>query len=94
MVVLVLIVYYLKAFDPKLDPFRKEGTQKLSKYPNSVDYFVNNLLQKVPGLGNDSSNPVPCRSLRLGGIFNNVRLDSHQPFRTYIGSGHIYRSAS
>ncbi|ENH74031.1 hypothetical protein FOC1_g10007196 [Fusarium oxysporum f. sp. cubense race 1] len=61
MVVLVLIGYYLKAFDPKLDPFRKEGTQKLSKYPNSVDYFVNNLLQKVPGLGNDSSNPVPCR---------------------------------
>ncbi|KAG7423025.1 hypothetical protein Forpi1262_v015857 [Fusarium oxysporum f. sp. raphani] len=47
MVVLVLIGYYLKAFDPKLDPFRKEGTQKLSKYPNSVDYFVNNLLQKV-----------------------------------------------
>ncbi|KNB15111.1 hypothetical protein FOXG_21260 [Fusarium oxysporum f. sp. lycopersici 4287] len=74
MVVLVLIVYYLKAFDPKLDPFRKEGTQKLSKYPNSVDYFVNNLLQKVPGLGNDSSNPVPCRSLRLGGIFNNCVL--------------------
>ncbi|KAJ4226542.1 hypothetical protein NW760_008618 [Fusarium oxysporum] len=74
MVVLVLIGYYLKAFDPKLDPFRKEGTQKLSKYPNSVDYFVNNLLQKVPGLGNDSSNPVPCRSLRLGGIFNNCVL--------------------
>ncbi|KAH7158976.1 hypothetical protein DER46DRAFT_627393 [Fusarium sp. MPI-SDFR-AT-0072] len=74
MVVLVLIGYYLKAFDPKLDPFRKEGTQKLSKYPNSVDYFVNNLLETVPGLGNDSSNPVPCRSLRLGGTFNNCVL--------------------
>ncbi|KAF4434641.1 hypothetical protein F53441_13658 [Fusarium austroafricanum] len=69
MVVVVLIGYYLTVFDPKLDPFRKEGTQKLSRYPNSIDYSVHELLQKIPGLGSNGG-PRSARYLRLGAMLN------------------------
>ncbi|KAH7259641.1 uncharacterized protein BKA55DRAFT_662224 [Fusarium redolens] len=69
MVVVVLVGYYLKVFDPKLDPFRREGTQKLTKYPNSIDYSVHEILQRLPGLKHDSKS-VSSRSSRLGTVLN------------------------
>jgi hypothetical protein len=67
LVVVVLIGYYLKAFDPRLDPFREEDTQQLCKYPNSIDYSIHKMLRKVPGLGktliSDSARPSKLKAV-------------------------------
>ncbi|KAF5614512.1 uncharacterized protein FTJAE_13736 [Fusarium tjaetaba] len=72
-VVGVLVGYYLKVFDPKLDPFRKEGTQKLTKYPNSIDYSVHEMLQSIPWLKHDSRS-ISTGSSRLGTVLNSCVL--------------------
>ncbi|KAF5982217.1 hypothetical protein FBULB1_4361 [Fusarium bulbicola] len=72
-VVIVLVGYYLKVFDPRLDPFRKEGTQKLTKYPNSIDYSVHEILQSLPWLKHDFKSISP-RSSRLGTVLNTCVL--------------------
>ncbi|KAF4956049.1 hypothetical protein FGADI_4074 [Fusarium gaditjirri] len=69
MVVIVLIGYYLKVFDPRLDPFRKEGTQKSTKYPNSIDYSVHEIFQRLPWLEHHSKS-ISSRSSRLGTVLN------------------------
>ncbi|KAF5977378.1 hypothetical protein FCOIX_6508 [Fusarium coicis] len=72
-VVIVLVGYYLKVFDPRLDPFRKEGTQKLTKYPNSIDYSVHEILQSIPWLKHDSKS-TSSGSSRLGTVLNSCVL--------------------
>ncbi|KAF5691399.1 hypothetical protein FDENT_3441 [Fusarium denticulatum] len=72
-VVIVLVGYYLKVFDPKLDPFRKEGTQKLTKYPNSIDYSVHEILQSIRRLKHDSKS-ISSQSSRLGTVLNSCVL--------------------
>ncbi|KAI1033313.1 hypothetical protein LB503_008653, partial [Fusarium chuoi] len=69
MVVIVLVGYYLKVYDPRLDPFRKEGTQKCTKYPNSIDYSVYEILQSVPWLRQDSRSGS-SRPSKLGTVLN------------------------
>lgn len=71
MVVIVLVGYYLKVYDPRLDPFRKEGTQKCTKYPNSIDYSVYEILQSVPWLRQDSRSGS-SRPSKLGTVLNAV----------------------
>ncbi|RBR20257.1 hypothetical protein FVER53590_11234 [Fusarium verticillioides] len=72
-VVIVLVGYYLKVFDPKLDPFRQEGTQKRTKYPNSIDYSVHEMLQSFPWLKHDSKS-TSSGSSRLGTVLNSCVL--------------------
>ncbi|KAF5722049.1 hypothetical protein FMUND_3272 [Fusarium mundagurra] len=72
-VVIVLFGYYLKVFDPKLDPFRKEGTQKLTKYPNSIDYSVHGILQSIRWLKHDSKS-ISSQSSRFGTVLNSCVL--------------------
>ncbi|KAF5546631.1 hypothetical protein FNAPI_8789 [Fusarium napiforme] len=72
-VVIVLVGYYLKVFDPKLDPFRKEGTQKRTKYPNSIDYSVHEMLQSIPWLKHDSKS-ISSGSSRLGTVLSSCVL--------------------
>ncbi|CCT74143.1 uncharacterized protein FFB20_01177 [Fusarium fujikuroi] len=69
MVVVVLVGYYLKVYDPRLDPFRKEGTQKATKYPNSIDFAVHEILQSLPWPKHDSKY-ISARSSRLGTVLN------------------------
>ncbi|CZR48322.1 uncharacterized protein FPRO_12932 [Fusarium proliferatum ET1] len=69
MVVVVLIGYYLKVYDPRLDPFRKEGTQKATKYPNSIDFAVHEILQSLPWPKHDSKY-ISAQSSRLGTVLN------------------------
>ncbi|KAG4280369.1 hypothetical protein FPRO06_11702 [Fusarium proliferatum] len=69
MVVVVLIGYYLKVYDPRLDPFRKEGTQKATKYPNSIDFAVHEILQSLPWPKHDSKY-LSAQSSRLGTVLN------------------------
>ncbi|CVK98373.1 uncharacterized protein FMAN_12362 [Fusarium mangiferae] len=69
MVVIVLVGYYLKVYDPRLDPFRKEGTQRVTKYPNSIDYSVHEILQSIPWLKLHSTS-VSSRPSRLGTVLN------------------------
>lgn len=71
MVVVVLIGYYLKVYDPRLDPFRKEGTQKATKYPNSIDFAVHEILQSLPWPKHDSKY-ISAQSSRLGTVLNAV----------------------
>lgn len=49
-VVLLLIGYYLVAYDPELDPFRKPGKKTLCQYPNAIDYVFLYAVRKLPGL--------------------------------------------
>lgn len=72
LVVVVLIAYYLKAFDPRLDPFREEDTQTLCKHPNAVDYSIHKMLQRVPGLGNTLISGS-ARPSRLKAVLTDVR---------------------
>ncbi|KAF5608948.1 uncharacterized protein FSUBG_4337 [Fusarium subglutinans] len=69
MVAIVLIGYYLKVFDPKLDPFRKEGTQDFTQYPNSIDISVHEILQSLPWLKLHSTS-VSSRHSRIGTALN------------------------
>ncbi|KAG5662134.1 hypothetical protein KAF25_004373 [Fusarium avenaceum] len=67
LIVVVLIGYYVKTFDPRLDPFRQEDTQTLCKHPNAVDYSIHKMLRKVPGLGStsisDSARPPKLKAV-------------------------------
>ncbi|CAF3518362.1 unnamed protein product [Fusarium graminearum] len=46
MVVGLLILYYLAAYNPELDPFRKENETTLSRYPNPIDVSVLRLIRQ------------------------------------------------
>ncbi|KAM6520005.1 hypothetical protein FALCPG4_013564 [Fusarium falciforme] len=50
MVVLLLIGYYLVAYNPKLDPFRQPGKKTSCQYPNVADYVFMDAVRKLPGL--------------------------------------------
>ncbi|KAI6777115.1 hypothetical protein HG530_001060 [Fusarium avenaceum] len=73
LIVVVLIGYYVKAFDPRLDPFRQEDTQTLCKHPNAVDYSIHKMLRKVPGLGSTSISDS-ARPPRLKAVLTNCVL--------------------
>lgn len=68
----MLIAYYLKAFDPRLDPFRQEDTQTRCKHPNAVDYSIHKILRNVPGLGKILISGS-ARPSRLKAVLANVR---------------------
>ncbi|KIL88806.1 hypothetical protein FAVG1_08055 [Fusarium avenaceum] len=73
LIVVVLIGYYVKTFDPRLDPFRQEDTQTLCKHPNAVDYSIHKMLRKVPGLGSPSISDS-ARPPRLKAVLTNCVL--------------------
>ncbi|RSL45199.1 hypothetical protein CEP53_010877 [Fusarium sp. AF-6] len=49
-VVLLLIGYYLTAYDPELDPFREPGKRTLCQHPNAIDYVFLYAARRLPGL--------------------------------------------
>ncbi|KAF5547483.1 hypothetical protein FPHYL_10223 [Fusarium phyllophilum] len=49
-VVFLLIIYYMAAFNPELDPFRKKNEQTPTQYPNHIDFSVLRLVRLLPNL--------------------------------------------
>ncbi|KAM5362164.1 hypothetical protein ACJZ2D_012686 [Fusarium nematophilum] len=50
MVNVLLVGYYLTAFNPELDPFREQDHKTPCQHPNSIDYTFLRLVRRVPCL--------------------------------------------
>ncbi|KAM0425187.1 hypothetical protein ACHAPT_009504 [Fusarium lateritium] len=66
MIVLLLIGYYMAAYNPGLDPFRQRGSKTRCQYPNAADYTFLYVVRKLPGL----------RSLQYSELFRSSQLES------------------
>ncbi|EWZ46186.1 hypothetical protein FOWG_16661 [Fusarium oxysporum f. sp. lycopersici MN25] len=91
-VVFMLIVYYLVAYNPELDPFRKEDEQTTCRYPNPVDFIVLRFVRHLPGLRNIQESHL-LQSNRLESALNNcvITLSDIQIFTgiSILISGYI-----
>ncbi|CAF3626566.1 unnamed protein product [Fusarium graminearum] len=66
MVVGLLILYYLAAYNPELDPFRKENDRTLSRYPNPIDFSILRLTRRG----------LVLRVLQKGNLLHSNSLES------------------
>ncbi|QPC60568.1 hypothetical protein HYE67_002799 [Fusarium culmorum] len=66
MVVGLLILYYLAAYNPELDPFRKEDDRTLSRYPNPIDFSILRLTRRG----------LVLRVLQKGNLLHSNSLES------------------
>ncbi|RSL77982.1 hypothetical protein CEP51_008600 [Fusarium floridanum] len=69
MLVLLLIGYYLVAYNPELDPFRQPGKKTPCQHPNATDYIFLYAARKLPGLRNVQHSEL-LRSSRLESALN------------------------
>uniref|UniRef100_A0A4E9ENQ1 Uncharacterized protein n=1 Tax=Gibberella zeae TaxID=5518 RepID=A0A4E9ENQ1_GIBZA len=66
MVVGLLILYYLAAYNPELDPFRKENDRTLSRHPNPIDFSILRLTRRG----------LVLRVLQKGNLLHSNSLES------------------